>query len=303
MGSGDPPDHCLCAPPTPKLIMPEGADTRTTPGRYEPSAYWETLLSKSFDTSGVAYAYLAVSFNESLYRAERDQVRRAFARWKPSEPIGCALDIGCGTGIWIEFWRRLGVTSITGVDLTETSIVRLRQRGIDAALIRADIGDPNVDLGGPFDVISAMSVLLHIVNPDRFAAAVANLARHLAPDGRMFLIEPVIVDGWWGGEFGPEANSRARTLEAWTSEIERHDLELLDIRPVTFLLANPIDANTERAFRYWLRYWNYVLRYVGRRERAGVVAGRILELLDRPLRRRLRPGPSAKLLVVGHKRT
>ena len=119
-----------------------------------------------------------------------------------------------------------------------------------------------------------MSVLLHIVDADRLSSAVANLARHLAPGGRLLLIEPVITQGWWGGEFGAQANSRVRTRDFWAAEFERHGLELLEVRPVTFLLANPIDARSSRMYQLWLRYWNFVLRFIGRRERVGAVAGR-----------------------------
>jgi SAM-dependent methyltransferase len=269
---------------------------------YEPNRYWESLLSDSFDSSGVAYAYLAVSFNDALYRAERDVVRRALERYpSPARPPASALDIGCGTGIWIAFWRALGIREITGVDLTEAAIARLERAGVPASLVRADIGEPDLDLGHQFDVISAMSVLLHIVDGERLSSAVANLARHLSPGGRLLLIEPVITQGWWGGDLGPKNNSRVRTREFWTTELARHGLELLEIQPVTFLLANPIDAPSSRMYQLWLRYWNLVLRFIGRRERVGAVAGRLLEWIDRPLRRSRLGGPSAKLLIVRHR--
>lgn len=279
------------------------SNAQVTPATdYEPHRYWESLLSDSFDSSGVAYAYLAVSFNDALYRAERDVVHRALERHpSPIGPAASALDIGCGTGIWIAFWRALGVSEITGVDLTEAAIERLERVGAPARLVQADVGEAHLDLGRQFDVISAMSVLLHIVDTDRLSAAVENLARHLAPGGRLLLIEPVITQGWWGGEAGPQANSRVRTRDFWTSELDRHGLELLEVRPVTFLLANPIDARSAHIYKAWLRYWNYVLRFIGRRERVGAVAGRLLEWIDRPMRRYSRGGPSAKLLVARHR--
>jgi SAM-dependent methyltransferase len=269
---------------------------------YEANSYWETLLSGSFDSSGVAYAYLAVSFNDARYRAEQDVVRRALERHpSPAGPPSSALDIGCGTGIWIGFWRARGIPDITGVDLTEVAIARLEKAGVPASLMRADIGEAGLDLGRQFDVISVMSVLLHIVDADRLSSAVDNLARHLAPGGRLVLIEPVITQGWWGGDLGPKANSRVRTRDFWATEFDRHGLELLEIRPVTFLLANPIDARRSRTYQLWLRYWNYVLRFIGRRERVGAVAGRVLEWLDRPLRRSRLSGPSAKMMIVRHR--
>jgi SAM-dependent methyltransferase len=250
----------------------------------------------------VAYAYLAVSFNEARYRAEQDVVRRALDN-HPS-PVGLpssALDVGCGTGIWLGFWRSRGISDVTGVDLTDVAIARLQKAGDPSRLIRADVGEAGLDLGRQFDVISAMSVLLHIVDPERLSHAVENLSRHLAPGGRLVMIEPVITQHWWGGELGAEANSRVRTADFWRAEFERHGLELLEIRPVTFLLANPIDARSSRVYQVWLRYWNAVLRYIGRRERVGAVAGRLLEWLDRPLRRSRLSGPSAKMMIVRHR--
>jgi hypothetical protein len=91
-----------------------------------------------------------------------------------------------------------------------------------------------------------------------------------------------------------------RTTAEWERELASHGLEIIELKPVTFLLANPIDARSPRTLDRWERYWSYVLRFVGRRERVGAVAGAALELLDRPLRRRLGPGPSAKLVVVRH---
>jgi SAM-dependent methyltransferase len=281
---------------------PQSERQATAQLEYEPNSYWEKLLSDSFDSSGVAYAYLAVSFNDARYRAEQDVVRRALERHpSPAGSPSSALDIGCGTGIWIGFWHARGIPDITGVDLTEVAITRLERAGVPARLVRADIGEADLDLERRFDVISAMSVLLHIVDADRLFSAVDNLARHLAPGGRLVLIEPVITQGWWGGELGPKANSRVRTRDFWTAELDRHGLELLEIRPVTFLLANPIDARSSRIYQLWLRYWNYVLRFIGRRERVGAIAGRLLEWIDRPLRRSRLVGPSAKLMIVRHR--
>jgi SAM-dependent methyltransferase len=281
---------------------PQAERQATAEPGYEPDTYWENLLSGSFDSSGVAYAYLAVSFNDARYRAEQDVVRRALERHpSPSGRPSSALDVGCGTGIWIRFWGERGITDITGVDLTEVAIARLQRAGVPARLMRADVGEAGLELGRQFDLISAMSVLLHIVDPDRLSCAVGNLGRHLAPGGRLVLIEPVITQGWWGGDLGPKNNSRPRTREFWEAEFDRHGLELLEIRPVTFLLANPIDAPNSRMYQLWLRYWNLVLRYIGRRERVGAIAGRVLEWIDRPLRRSRLGGPSAKMMIVRHR--
>jgi len=44
-----------------------------------------------------------------------------------------------------------------------------------------------------FDFISAMSVLLHIVDDSRWRRALRNLATVIAPDGHLVVFDPVIV--------------------------------------------------------------------------------------------------------------
>ena len=81
-----------------------------------------------------------------------------------------------------------------GIDFTAASIDMLQRRyanvpGVKTAFRTADLTDPNLDLGEKFDLINVMNVLFHIPEPDRFAAAMKNLANHLAPGGRIVSTE------------------------------------------------------------------------------------------------------------------
>ena len=46
-----------------------------------------------------------------------------------------------------------------------------------------------MELNHRFDLINVMNVLFHIPEPERFTVALANLARHLAPGGRIVSTE------------------------------------------------------------------------------------------------------------------
>jgi SAM-dependent methyltransferase len=81
-----------------------------------------------------------------------------------------------------------------GIDFTAASIDMLQRRyasapGVKTAFRTADLTDPSFDLGEKFDLINVMNVLFHIPEPDRFAAAMRNLANHLAPGGRIVSTE------------------------------------------------------------------------------------------------------------------
>ncbi len=108
---------------------------------------------------------------------------------------GSILDIGSGSGRWIRFFlQRFRPATLTGIDFTQASIDLLRRRygeypNVQTAFSLADLTDPSLDLGRKFDLINVMNVLFHIPEPERFAAAMKNLAAHLGPGGRIVTTE------------------------------------------------------------------------------------------------------------------
>jgi len=108
---------------------------------------------------------------------------------------GKVLDVGAGSGRWIRFFlERFSPSLLMGVDFTAASIELLKRRytnhsRINTAFRTADLTDPSLNLGEKFDLINVMNVLFHIPEPDRFSAAMKNLANHLAPGGRIVTTE------------------------------------------------------------------------------------------------------------------
>jgi SAM-dependent methyltransferase len=264
---------------------------------YVPPAYWTQVLQDGYDESAVGYPNLARSFNSARYDLELRNVALALAAAGVPTPAR-VLDVGSGTGIWIDFWRRRGVRDITGVDLTETAVEHLRERHPEHTFLRADVGDAAAGLPGPVDVVSAMSVLLHITDEARFERALGNLLAALGPDGVLLLVEPIVVHRWWGPPFGADANSKARPLATYERILAAGGFEVVDLRPVSCLLTNVIDTRRPGTFRLMSLYWEAICRIIGRRERLGSVAGSVLGAADRLATRIVPNGPSAKILVA-----
>jgi SAM-dependent methyltransferase len=233
-----------------------------------------------------------------MYRSTSHAVAYALKAAGAGGTPGRVLDVGSGTGFWIDFWRRRGATEITGVDLTSTSVERLRRRWPEYDFLQADIGDTGAGLPEGQDTVSAMSVLLHIVDDARFRQAFANLAATLRPGGTLVLVEAVVVHRWWGPPFGEEASSRARPLSDYRAALEAAGLELQILRPATVLLANVGDTRSAATFRMLSVYWNILTRIVGPRERLGAAAGTVLGGADLLAIHAARTGPSAKVLVA-----
>lgn len=265
---------------------------------YDPQDYWDRLHAAGHHESTVGNSALPVAINRAMYAALLDQARRLLADHGLTGPPGRVLDVGAGTGIWVDFWLQAGAKEVVGFDLAATSVAHLRERLPEATFLQADVGAPELPVEGPFDLISAMSVLLHVVDPERWRRALRNLAGVLRPGGHVVAIEPLVVHSYWGPPFDEHSNSRARPLQEWRDGVAQAGLELVDLRPATVLLSNVIDTRSRYAFAALWQGWGLLQQATARDERAGRAAGAVLGALDAPLRRALPHGPSAKLLLL-----
>ena len=269
------------------------------PDLYDPSQYWSRLVDGEATLRSVAYPALAESFNMCLYSAMRTATISALRASGRKDLVGAGvLDIGSGTGVWTALWRELGARRVVGLDLSPAAVARLRELQPGVEFHQGDISEAAPDHDNSFDLVSAMSVLLHITDDSRFERAIANLAHLLSPRGAALIMDPVVMHEWWGPPFDETSNSKARKLDVWTEVLGRHGLEVTTVIPVTFLLANPVDTKHRTTFRVLSWYWTSLMLGVGRRERVGSFVGDALYWVDKLLLRVATGGPSTKMLVV-----
>jgi 2-polyprenyl-6-hydroxyphenyl methylase / 3-demethylubiquinone-9 3-methyltransferase len=98
-----------------------------------------------------------------------------------------ALDVGCGAGLLCEPLARMGA-EVTGVDAAPENIEAAKAHAALSGL-QIDYRDGEIAEQGlhQFDVVCSMEVIEHVTDP---AAFIAELARHLKPDGLMLLSTP-----------------------------------------------------------------------------------------------------------------
>jgi SAM-dependent methyltransferase len=268
-------------------------------GDYRPEQYWNDLVSGDAGLRNVAYPWLAESFNRCIYRAMTNAAFAALRRSGRDHLRGAdVLDIGCGTGVWTGLWARLGAERVVGLDLSVAAVERLRNLQPEGEFGQGDIADAEPGVAGRFDLISAMSVLLHITDDSRFERALANIEKLLAPDGVLLIMDPVVVHKWWGRPFDAKSNSKARALAVWRETLQLNGLEVSGLLPVTCLLANPADTERRVSYRALSLSWRGIETLVGRRERVGKLVGTGVYHVDRALLRFVRTGPSTKILIV-----
>ena len=180
------------------------------------------------------------------YNQVENGIMEGLERLDP-EPSGppAVLDVGSGSGHWVDFYLEVvGASSVTAVELSNVAAESLRGKyaGQPVTVVAADIADPDVGLGGPYEIVNAIGVMFHIVEDERWEAALATLARHLRPGGIL------VVSGQFGlatrdvqfhgtdrferwedrnrGDGAVLVNKRIRSLRRWRAAARRAGLRV-----------------------------------------------------------------------------
>lgn len=166
------------------------------PTHYQPLAYWEDR-ARRFATSGSGLAAVcSYGMPEFYNRMIHDCQRRALQPWLNVTAGTRVLDIGCGVGRWSTLLAARGA-QVTGVDLSPTMIAQAQRRAAQHRLgerCRFLVQDlAQLDVDGAFDLVLGVTVLQHILDTAALQTAVQRLAAHLAPGGRMVLLEAAPV--------------------------------------------------------------------------------------------------------------
>ncbi|WP_412070323.1 class I SAM-dependent DNA methyltransferase [Rubrivirga sp. IMCC43871] len=256
----------------------------------ESRALWEERLQGTVDESSVGCAGFGRQYNRWLYRLRAHVFRRTVKALGLEVDRCRVLDVGSGTGFYLDQWSRLGARHLEGLDFTEAAVGHLRSRFPDLRFHRADISEWAGDGGeGPFDIVSAFDVLFHIVDDAKYQAALDGIARLLRPGGTL-----LFSDNFAHHE-RPKSSPYhySRTLTEIQRRVEAAGLELHSRRPM-FVLMNAPDDSTSPLLRGW---WRLLTAFAQRGERAGWLAGAALYPIDRALTYLLHEGPTTELAV------
>lgn len=251
-------------------------------------AFWEDRLAADWTETGVGYRALGRPFNTWMYRVRREVFLREVGRLPVDPASADVLDVGSGTGFYVSLWRELGARSVTGCDLTQAAVDRLRQRFPGTEFHQVDISEPLTALPAEsFDLVSCIDVLFHITDDDGHRTAVRNLTRLVRPGGCV-LISENFVHG--REQRGPRQVNRS--MVRIRAELDDAGLEMVRRAPMFVLMNAQVDAG-------WLRRraWAAVMRTATVLPATGWATGALLYPLERRLVRRATEGPSTELAI------
>ena len=107
-------------------------------------------------------------------------------------PSGRVLDVGCGTGRFLE-----GLPAgyeLAGVDVSAGMLEIARQKGLD--VVQSSGAElPFAD--DSFDLVTTFAVLHHLIDPDIVRATLAEMARVLRPGGWMIVWDHNPLNPYW----------------------------------------------------------------------------------------------------------
>ncbi|HPP67020.1 MAG TPA: class I SAM-dependent methyltransferase [bacterium] len=271
--------------------------------QYIPQEYWQKRLSKDFSLTGVGYLRFKIEYNIWLYKARLYVLQKLLKK----ADVNCngknLLDIGIGTGFYIDFWEKQGVKNITGIDITSKSIEELKRKYPNYNFIKADIGDEMESFNERFDIITAFDVLFHIVREDKFKQAIKNIKK-FSHSNTIILI----MDNFLKEYKQTRGHENDRTLEYYKKILDSHSIDIKIIEPIFFFMNAPIDIEriNNRLTRFTINsMWrinkevNWYFKKLGTFGRGLTYSwALILYILDRLILKWVSVGPSTKLILA-----
>lgn len=216
---------------------PAGAPSEAEP--FDARSYWERRLSSHFNEQGVGYFGMGEEYNRFMYRLRAWRLKDRLARLGIDPSGARILDVGSGTGFYLDFWKTYSPSCLEGMDLTETASMRLRKKYPDLSIHHADISARSLNIEGPFDIVSAFDMLFHIIDDNAFAAALTNLSNLLNENGHL------ILTVGYSKKVLPQTSDhyRARSESEYRRHFDRLGLQVVTAEPMFVTMNAPLDAS------------------------------------------------------------
>jgi len=144
-------------------------------------------------------SYVSVQMPEwAADNARASEVRtaanlRRLRDWLPSEKNTRCLDLGCGSGRFLQSLRDLGYSDVYGVDLGPQGVDIARKMGLQVRL--GDLRDYLRETHEYFDLITAFDVIEHF-GKDELLELLHLVRSRLAPNGRFIIQTPNACSPW-----------------------------------------------------------------------------------------------------------
>jgi 2-polyprenyl-3-methyl-5-hydroxy-6-metoxy-1,4-benzoquinol methylase len=257
---------------------------------FDASAYWNKRY-EAIDASKSGHVDLPVEYNRWLYRRKQDHLAKALSKVGATLRGKRLLEIAAGSGAWMDFWKAQGVADYMGIDLSERAIEGLKQRYPEERFLQYDLNESGLErvLGTDYDCVSAIDVLYHVVDDQRFQVLMGELASLLKPGGLL-----VIHDQFLHAATRDYVYIRWRRLKDYEEVLTAAGFEIMYRRPTFFFMIQNEDFGGVTAKLMDALWDRIVYPVIGRLPRAAGAVGYAVDSLVCSI---LREGPSMEMMI------
>lgn len=252
--------------------------------------YWENRLSASYGLESVGYIGLGKNYNNWLYKVRKTVFKRIVKSLEINLETAKVLDIGSGTGFYIDLWRSLGVKHIVGTDLTETAVKNLIIKFPDCDFHKVNIGLPlEPDLQHQtYNVVSAMDVLFHLVEDDCYCQAIENISELVCKGGFFIFSENFLHCDTNKGQ-----QQVSRSLTEIESILGGKNFTVINRLPMQVIMNFPIDSESQ----ILKKLWQVMAFFIKKHEYLGWLFGFVLYPLEILLTILLKESPTTEIMI------
>jgi len=140
-------------------------------------------------------------------------------------------DIGCGTGVFVDYYYKKRVRQVIGLDIAPVSIQHLRGLFPTFNFCVVDVSKEPIRHVDKVDVVNAFDIFYHITENDLFEYALNNTSGILKAGGIAFM-----TDVFGRKDSSPARHVRFRGWQTWNKALAKNNLHVLDIAPIYYLM-------------------------------------------------------------------
>jgi len=199
---------------------------------FNAKGYWDARLRKSTGLRATGHMRFSETYNQVMYKITAQRMKALLEDNKISCQGKRILDAGAGYGYFLERCIAWGAEDVVGIDLTSASIAFLRRRFPQGEFIQADISLDLPAYHDYFDLVMAISVLYHIIDPENFASALKNLCRYVSPGGILLLVDVINP-----GIFPTAKHTRFHPYQMYSSTLSKNQFDLIETRPMLYIMG------------------------------------------------------------------
>ncbi len=219
-----------------KSKPPSNMSKPTPTNHFNYNVYWNQRLNSNFSIESVGYWGLGTLYNQLLYKKRVDMLDLSFSKLFSRSKKLRILELGPGTGIFTDFFKDKGVSEYHAIDITKISTEKLTEKYPYFCFIHGDISEAQ-NYHGPYDLIFASNVLLHITSEDKFTNTIKNISEHLKSDGYCILLDPISI-------INAKSESQhviIRDQSYIENVLQQHQLHLYAMLPLFYFMNYPFD--------------------------------------------------------------